>query len=163
MAISPPLIPGEDAFNAFNTLADKLAAKLSSAFGYTPSEAEQYIRTFYDECESSEPQRRKQLRDSDVSEHGAWADDHARFRAADGRRCHGEERRGQRLDLHTVGVRRPRGADADRGLTQAHLAVADFEHLRAMAEGFEQVLIRAGEPGLAFVREQFIEQSRATH
>jgi hypothetical protein len=84
MAISPPLIPGEDAFNAFNALADKLAAKLSSAFGYTPSEAEQYIRTFYDECESSEPQRRKQLRDSDVSEHGAWADDHARFRAAEG-------------------------------------------------------------------------------
>ena len=26
MAISPPLIPGEDAFNAFNALADKLAA-----------------------------------------------------------------------------------------------------------------------------------------
>ncbi len=38
MAISPPLIPGEDAynaFNAFNALADKLAAKLSSASGYT--------------------------------------------------------------------------------------------------------------------------------
>jgi hypothetical protein len=46
---------------------------------------------------------------------------------------------------------------------RANRAVAHFEHLGARAEGFEQILIGAGEPGLAGIGQEFVEQRRAAH
>lgn len=70
MAITPPLIPNDD---DFNELANRLAAKLSSAFGYSLPDAEEHIRNFYIEYEQSAPQRRKVLKDKGVQEDLAWS------------------------------------------------------------------------------------------
>jgi hypothetical protein len=51
MAINPPLIPGDE---DFNHLADRLAATLSVAFGYSLQEAELHIRNYFVEYERRE-------------------------------------------------------------------------------------------------------------
>jgi hypothetical protein len=56
MTISPPLTPGDDAFNA---LANRLAGQLSSAFDYSLAEAENHIRDFYLDYQRSIPETRK--------------------------------------------------------------------------------------------------------
>jgi hypothetical protein len=38
------------------------------------------------------------------------------------------------------------------------LAIAHFKHLRAIAEGLEQILVRAREPGLTGIRQQLLEK-----
>jgi len=45
MTINPPLNPADPDFNSF---ADKIAATLSKAFGHTLSDAESYVRAFYE-------------------------------------------------------------------------------------------------------------------
>src|SRR5690606_2898562 len=48
-------------------------------------------------------------------------------------------------------------------LSRPNLPIAHFKALGPVAEGFEQGLVRPGQPGLAGIGEQFLEQGRAAH
>jgi hypothetical protein len=74
MTISPPLIPGDD---LFNRLADRLAATLSIAFGYSLEEGEGYVRDYYVEYDQSLPAMRDRLKSAGVETEFEWtAADH---------------------------------------------------------------------------------------
>lgn len=70
MTITPPLIPGDDHFNA---LANRLAATLSTAFGYSMPEAEEHIRNFYEAYEKAAPERRALLQKNGINETLEWS------------------------------------------------------------------------------------------
>jgi hypothetical protein len=69
MAITPPLDPNDD---DLNWLANDLATKLASAFGYPLPQAEEHIRKYYLEYERAAPLRRQVLRDHGAPEERAW-------------------------------------------------------------------------------------------
>ena len=70
MTITPPLVPGDE---AFNRLADRLASTLSNAFGYSLREAENHIRDFYVEYDKSLPARRDRLKYAGVDREFEWS------------------------------------------------------------------------------------------
>jgi hypothetical protein len=69
VTITPPLVPGDESFNC---LADRLAASLSTAFGYSLEEAEGHIRDYYLEYEQSLPARRDAFKKAGVAKAFDW-------------------------------------------------------------------------------------------